>query len=105
MDSKTKFRIALLLGIVILAVDMLWLYGSVFRIGGGIAGGSFPYRNFTGNASPATRPGFNASSAAAYGRMGDSGFLDIAYGVIILVADIMWMYLEFAMTSTPSKNK
>ena len=103
MDSKTKFRVALLLGIVILVVDLLWLYGSALRIGGGIAGRSLPH-NFTRNVSTASRPGFNASSAAAYGRAGYSGFEDIAYGAIILIADIVWMYLEFTVT-TPSVKR
>jgi hypothetical protein len=104
MDSKTKFRISLLFGIIILAVDLLWLYGSALRVGGG-AIGSLPYRNVTRNVSATSRPGFNASSAAAYGRTGYSGFADIAYGAIILIADIAWMYLEFTVTTPSAKKK
>ncbi len=105
MDSRMKFRISLVLGIVILAVDLLWLYGSAFRIGGGIAGGSLPYRNFTRNVSATSGQGFNASPAGAYGRIGYTGLADIAYGTIILIADIVWLYLEFVVTTPSAKKK
>lgn len=100
---ETRSKIAVVLGIIILLVDVLWLYGSVFAYGG-FAGRNLPYRNLTGNAT-ATYPGFNSSRAATFRAGGDRNYLDIAYGLVILIADIVWLYLEVSGPKHLAKKK
>jgi hypothetical protein len=99
MDSGARSKVAIVLGIVILVADLLWLYGSVSGYGA-IVGRSLPYRNFTANTS-ATHPGYNISNTAFRGR-GYSGYVDIAYGLVILVADLFWLYLDLAAARHPA---
>jgi uncharacterized membrane protein len=102
MDSNTKSKLAIVLGVVILVADLLWLYGSLAGYGG-FAGRSMPYRNYTGNVSSAY-PGFNGTRVALHGA-GYSGFMGVVYGVVILVADLIWLYLELSATKSSAKKK
>ncbi len=102
MDSNTKSKFAIALGVVILLADLLWLYSSLAGYGG-FAGRSMPYRNYTVNAS-AAYPGVNGTRASLHGA-GYSGILDVVYGVVILMADLIWLYLEFSTPKPSTKKK
>lgn len=95
MDANAKSRLALVLGIVILVVDLLWLSGS-FSAYGRISGGSTGYRNYTGT--------FNSTYTGTF-RGGGVFNINIVYGLVILVADLVWLYLDFSLSKTPAKAK
>ena len=99
MDSGTRSKVGLVMGVVILVMDLLWLYGSVFHYGGysGIL-----YRNFTHGAN-STYPGFSGNFTGRTG--GYTGYLNIAYGLVILVADIVWLYLTITVPKPAAKRK
>ncbi len=93
-------RTVTILGLVILVVDLLWLYGSVTGPSMLVGGNGF-YRNSTA-APNFTRPGFNSSAMLPGAR--SYGDLDLIYGVVILVADVALIYLSYSKPE-PAKKK
>lgn len=99
MDANTRSKVVIVLGIVILIVDILWLYGSVHY--GGAGSGSMPYRNFTRNY---TQMPHNLTRSGLVYRVGYPSYIDMAYGLIILIADLIWLYLDLSKPKAPAKT-
>lgn len=73
---KTKSIIALLMGIIILVVDLYWMYASTAA-------------SYTSSSS------WSGSSASA-----SASTLWLALGIIILIADIIWLYIDYSIATT-----
>lgn len=94
METKTKIRVVL--GAIILIADLLWLSGSFTAFGSSRL--AVPYGNFT----PGNYTHFNYTQRGTYARFGIGRYLDVTYGVVILVADLIWLFLELK-TKEPTK--
>lgn len=93
MDATTKSKLAIVLGIVILLVDLLWVYSSFPHYTGMPYSGSY-------NGTYQTAHNFSGSGFAGRARGYSFG---IVYGAVILVADIIWLYLEFSGFKSSAK--
>jgi hypothetical protein len=102
MESNTRSKVAIVLGLVILVADMLWLYGSFAHYGGGVVRGA-PYRNLSSNPGAAAY-GYNSTGTTLRGA-GYSGYIDLVYGLVILVADVAWLYLDFIIAKPKTQAK
>lgn len=96
MENNKK--IAIVLGIIILVADLLWLSGSFFTAGQGRF--TSPYGNFT----HVNYTHSNYTPRGVYPGFGAARYLDIVYGVVILIADLIWLFLEFSAKGGPAKS-
>lgn len=85
---------SVILGIIILVVDALWIYGSLPHYHA--FAGAYPGNSSVTSANFTTSQSFRGAERL--------GYINIIYGAIILVVDIVWIFLSFGYNQNPKKK-